>query len=226
MTVQVYTMMLLVLERWLDITNSNNNIVNNKFGLILLFNIILIWFISFICSLPIILSIKESFSTQDGSFICDSSLNSEEFHLFLVIKYFISFFLPYLVILIFSRKLFICLNNSTKKKTLFYKNVKRLNYNTLRYDSIQFELEQFEKEISNRRKEIKIILLIVALFFIQWTPLWIFELYKSIDSDEFILNAHLINSIVSFVSYKNSISNPLLYFILKINFKDLLSRIY
>lgn len=231
MTVQVYTMMLLILERWLDITNSNtNNNVNNKYY-ITLFNITLIWLISFICSLPIILSVKESVSGIDGSFVCDSSLNSEEFNLFLVIKYFISFFLPYLIILIFSRKLFIHLNNSTsniKKKTLIYKNnIKKLNFNTLSYDSIQFELEQCELEISNRSKEIKIILLVVVLFFVQWTPLWIFELlFKSIDSEFILNNSHLINSIVSIVSYTNSISNPLLYFKLKINFKYLLSRIY
>ena len=47
---------------------------------------------------------------------------------------------------------------------------------------------QNKKSKGIRLKAIKIVLSIVLLFFIQWTPLWIFELYKSVKSDSFKSN--------------------------------------
>lgn len=69
-----------------------------------------------------------------------------------------------------------------------------------------------------RRKASRIVLLIVLLFFIQWIPLWLFELYKAL-SVRFIPNIQLINVIITLVSYSNSISNPALYMFITFNFK-------
>ena len=74
-------------------------------------------------------------------------------------------------------------------------------------------------------KAIKIVLSIVFLFFIQWTPLWVFEIYK-LDNSSSIEDSHLVNSIVSLVSYSNSISNPLLYILITVSFQNFLLEIY
>lgn len=71
-----------------------------------------------------------------------------------------------------------------------------------------------------RRKASRIVLLIVLLFFLQWIPLWLFELYKAL-SVQFIPNIQLINVIITLVSYSNSISNPALYMFITFNFKKL-----
>lgn len=73
-----------------------------------------------------------------------------------------------------------------------------------------------------RLKAIKIVLSIVLLFFLQWTPLWVFELYRTLCND-YIENIHLINSIITLISYSNSISNPLLYIFLTVSFQKFIS---
>ena len=146
--------------------------------------------------------------------------------------------------MISSIKLLIFLKNW--KKTIFRLN-KTTNYNSfsaLNSEAIRLEnnkTESIEGKDKSKRKEnlktrnkkskgvrmkaIKIVLSIVLLFFVQWTPLWIFELYKSVKNG-YIENIHLINSIISLASYSNSISNPLLYIMITVSFRDFLSEIY
>lgn len=112
----------------------------------------------------------------------------------------------------------------------------RLDIN--RTDSIEFSLEKpirinkkQKSKLENKKskvirlKAIKIVLSIVFLFFIQWTPLWVFEIYK-LDNSSSIEDAHLVNSIVSLVTYSNSISNPLLYILITVSFQNFLLEIY
>lgn len=112
----------------------------------------------------------------------------------------------------------------------------RLDIN--RTDSIEFNLEKpirtnkkQKSKLENKKskvirlKAIKIVLSIVFLFFIQWTPLWVFEIYK-LDNSSSIEDSHLVNSIVSLVSYSNSISNPLLYILITVSFQNFLLEIY
>ena len=75
-----------------------------------------------------------------------------------------------------------------------------------------------------RIKAIKIVLSIVLLFLMQWTPLWFSELYKAI-ADELIENIQLLNVIITLISYSNSISNPLLYIFLTHNFRKHLTDV-
>ncbi len=146
--------------------------------------------------------------------------------------------------MISSIKLLIFLKNW--KKTIFRLD-KTTNYNSfsaLNSEAIRLEnnkTESNEGKDKSKRKEnlktrnqkskgvrmkaIKIVLSIVLLFFVQWTPLWIFELYKSVKNG-YIENIHLINSIISLVSYSNSISNPLLYIMITVSFQNFLSEIY
>ncbi len=112
----------------------------------------------------------------------------------------------------------------------------RLDIN--RTDSIEISLEKpirinkkQKSKLENKKskvirlKAIKIVLSIVFLFFIQWTPLWVFEIYK-LDNSSSIEDAHLVNSIVSLVTYSNSISNPLLYILITVSFQNFLLEIY
>lgn len=112
----------------------------------------------------------------------------------------------------------------------------RLDIN--RTDSIEFSLEKpirinkkQKSKLENKKskvirlKAIKIVLSIVFLFFIQWTPLWVFEIYK-LNNSSSIEDAHLVNSIVSLVTYSNSISNPLLYILITVSFQNFLLEIY
>jgi len=112
----------------------------------------------------------------------------------------------------------------------------RLDIN--RTDSIEISLEKpirinkkQKSKLENKKskvirlKAIKIVLSIVFLFFIQWTPLWVFEIYK-LNNSSSIEDAHLVNSIVSLVTYSNSISNPLLYILITVSFQNFLLEIY
>ena len=74
--------------------------------------------------------------------------------------------------------------------------------------------------ISNvRQKAIRLVLIIILLYFLQWTPLLIFQL-TVLYSNQFIPNIQLINLIISTLSYSNTIANPVLYMFLTYNFKQ------
>jgi hypothetical protein len=69
-----------------------------------------------------------------------------------------------------------------------------------------------------RQKASCLVLIIILLFLLQWSPLCIFQSIV-LFSDTFIANVQLINLAVSTLSYSNTVANPILYMLLTYNFK-------
>ena len=109
-----------------------------------------------------------------------------------------------------------CRSHLTNNQTLI---VQESSQNQQKNQMVRIRLNKKAKRSKIREKAIKIVLSIVLLFFIQWAPLWLFELYKAMTTNDYIENIHLINTIITMISYSNSISNPLLYIILTHKFR-------
>jgi hypothetical protein len=81
-----------------------------------------------------------------------------------------------------------------------------------------FEYSQHQTD-SIRFKASRLVLAIVVLFLIQWSPLWIFQLV-TLFSKEPIKNIQLINLLISTLSYSNTVANPVMYMLITYNFKQ------
>ena len=210
MSVGVYTVTALSVERYIEVTDKKKRMekISDKFKLVLVsFYLTLVWCVAFSFYMPIISSIKATKSLS-GAAMCETTWLQSEINNYFIIKFVLSFIIPFSIILFSSVKLVICLREwhqiskrNQIKKCLTDSNTGD-NYSTFK--------RKKTKIFAKGHKAIKIVLSIVFLFVIQWTPLWVFELYKACQND-FIQNVQLINVIISLISYTNSISNPLLY---------------
>lgn len=78
-----------------------------------------------------------------------------------------------------------------------------------------------------KRKAIRLVLAIILLFFIQWTPLWLFQTVITYNDTHFDLDVlHLTNMFVSILSYSNAVANPTLYMLVTYNFKEFYVRVF
>lgn len=83
------------------------------------------------------------------------------------------------------------------------------------------QLNGYSYIYSVKRKAIRLVLIIILSFFIQWTPLWLFHtLMLYIDINISLEYLHLTNIIVSILAYSNSVANPTLYMLVTYNFKE------
>lgn len=76
---------------------------------------------------------------------------------------------------------------------------------------------------SVRRKAIRLVLAINFLFIIQWSPFWIFQIVM-LFSTSGVQNIRSIITMVSTLSYSNTVANPVLYMLLTYNFKEYLQK--
>ncbi len=70
-----------------------------------------------------------------------------------------------------------------------------------------------------RHKAVCLVLAIVLVFLVQWSPLWFFQFYQMFATHH-IENVQLVNMIISTLSYSNTVANPILYMLLTYNFKQ------
>lgn len=69
-------------------------------------------------------------------------------------------------------------------------------------------------------KVTRLVMTIVLVFLIQWSPLWLFQFFLTFNSDDYAIpNIQLINLIINIVSYSNTCVNPILFLFLSHNFK-------
>lgn len=76
---------------------------------------------------------------------------------------------------------------------------------------------------SIRRKAILLVLVIIFLFLLQWSPFWIFQTFVLFSTTSYE-NIQIINMIVSTLSYSNTVTNPALYMLFTYNFKEYLQK--
>lgn len=76
---------------------------------------------------------------------------------------------------------------------------------------------------SIRRKAILLVLVIIFLFLLQWSPFWIFQTFVLFSTTSYE-NIQIINMIVSTLSYSNTVTNPALYMLFTYNFKEYLNK--
>ncbi|CAF0924664.1 unnamed protein product [Brachionus calyciflorus] len=76
---------------------------------------------------------------------------------------------------------------------------------------------------SIRRKAVRLVLVIVLLFVIQWSPFWIFQILILFSTSN-IRHIRSINMVVSTLTYSNTVANPALYMLLTYNFKEYLQK--
>jgi hypothetical protein len=76
---------------------------------------------------------------------------------------------------------------------------------------------------SVRRKAVRLVLSIVFVFILQWSPLWIFQFILNFSNSN-IKNVQIINISTSTLSYTNTVANPILYILLTSNFKQYLKN--
>ncbi|RNA29243.1 D(2) dopamine receptor isoform X2 [Brachionus plicatilis] len=76
---------------------------------------------------------------------------------------------------------------------------------------------------SIRRKAIGLVLAIIFLFLLQWSPFWIFQTFVLFSTTSYE-NIQILNMIVSTLSYSNTVTNPALYMLFTYNFKEYLHK--
>lgn len=161
--------------------------------------IIIIWIFAILFSLPMVLSFETGVSI-DGSFMCDTKWTESELNSFFIIKYLFIFIIPFAIILVSSIKLLIFLVKWKNKSGVFLRNkaeeimtrsnkattsafVSKYSQSVVNDDSptilrrsAKFTKRKGKQKAKSRQirdKAIKIVLSIILLFFLQWTPLWV-----------------------------------------------------
>lgn len=222
MLVGVYTVTALSVERYVEVIDKKKRLesYSNKFKLlIILVYLIILWIVAIMFSLPMVLSTKIEIA-PDYTYTCDTKWSEKELNMFFIVKFVISFIIPFTIITFSSTKLLIFLKKWKKSNPAAEPTSQRASVNEkslLDRSRIKKPANKTRKN-QMREKAIKIVLSIVLLFFLQWTPLWLTELYKAMSTN-LIDNIQLISSIITLVSYSNSVSNPLLYLFLTVNFR-------
>lgn len=247
----VYTVAALSVERYFEVADKKKRVekLSDRFKLMIgVFYLVCVWIFAFLFSLPMILSIELHESINDTN-ICDTNWNHLTLNVFFAVKFIFIFIVPFSIILISSIKLLLFLQqwrrlrlSPTSKQTTL--NV--LLRQTTRTDqdaSNEVKLKRVRNSIKRkskidiRKKAIHIVLSIVVLFIIQWTPLWIAELNKAItndNNDNFediesvhkVQNIHLINVVITLISYTNSIANPFVYMFLTFSFRKYIRELF
>lgn len=266
-TVGLFTITALSVERFFEVADKKKRLNNfsNKFKVfIIIVYIVFLWLFAIGFTMPLVMSVDSK--SESLMINCNSNWPEETIKYYFLAKFFLIFFIPYLILIISSAKLLIFLNQWKKRlnETLIFnakKNdsikLKRMKQNKLlkiefrsikgydlvvsnealsnaddssyrlnRLTSKQSEIEFGRKNSiingiflnSIRKKAIRLVLSIVFIFLIQWSPLWVFQffnLFSSIRTE----NVHFINIFVSTLSYSNTIVNPLLYMLLTYNFR-------
>lgn len=80
----------------------------------------------------------------------------------------------------------------------------------------------FSYRTKMRRKVSRTVLMIIFMFLLQWTPMWLYQLYDTLHDSTNITqlqNLRIVNFFITIISYSNSISNPALYMFFTYNFK-------
>lgn len=211
--VSVFTVTALSVERYFEVTDKKKRLENLGTSCrtyLTYIYLLVVWLFAFVFSMPMIMSISLE-QTEDNSFMCETNWTEKKINHFFVIKFVFIFALPFCVITFSSLKLWLYLRNwgKTSKRRRKSQN-KRMLMNGKRVKR--------SKKTRMRQKATKIVLSIVFLFFLQWTPFWLAELYKTVTNQP-IVNIQLVNEITTMISYTNAISNPLLYMLLTHDFK-------
>lgn len=221
MTVGVYTVAALSVERYIEVTDKKKKLdkYSNKFKILIIgVCLILVWILGLLFSLSIVFSI-ELYKSIDDAYSCESQWNDKTLNLFFFIKFILIFFVPFSIIVFSSVKLLFFLKK-WKRETMSRLHFRVRNSNVPSDTSvlgIKNEAKHFVYKVKKnavREKAINIVLSIVLLFVIQWTPLWLFELYKSMSASDLLEYIQIANVFTTVISYSNSISNPLLYIFL------------
>ena len=233
----VYTVVALSVERFFEVVDKKKRLetfsCEFKRGLIS-FYLLLLWSLSVVFSLPMVLSI------QINSSSCDTNWNDFELNVYFTIKYLFSFIIPFMIISYSSLRLLLylkeCNRNSQRRlhRTLNRKVCEPNEQSDEKTFSNQINTSQSvrvrhkTKSYSIRHKAIRIVLSIVILFFIQWTPLWLTELLKALPTGfiGFDLNINFFNLVATIISYSNALMNPLLYIFLTYPFKKFIKEYF
>lgn len=208
---------------------------------------LLIWLFSLAFTLPFVISI--SLFKHGHLYSCHSNWNDSTLKVYFTFKFSATFIVPYSIILICSMQVLIFLikwkirSTNMSSELMLIKSpkqrqgcfgfrklcdrIKNSKYESvMKFDATNNQtvcLRQFTRKRgylnSVRRKAIRLVLFIVLIFVIQWSPLWIFQFVVIFSKNDFE-NIQLINMFASTLSYSNTIANPLIYLILTSNFKN------
>lgn len=129
MTVGVYTVAALSVERYLEVTNKKRKAkqLNEKFKfLIIAFYSILIWLFAFFFGMPMITSVELKYFS-DNTYTCDSHWSHLKLNTFFCIKFILVFLVPFTIILFSSVKLLIFLIKWNRTSKLASKNASKLS---------------------------------------------------------------------------------------------------
>jgi hypothetical protein len=248
MIVGAFTVVALCMERFFTVADTKKRTENmsNKFKMfITLIYLLFVWLVAIFFSLPFIDSLEHDFP---NNITCNTNWSDFSLNIFFAIKFIFIFLLPYTLISISSIKLLSFLNkwrrriDKQKKKTRnllnkMDRNSKLLNDESFVPDhssndkkkSKSFKKNSYNASKSNlhskiQRKSSRTVLLIVLLFFIQWMPLWIVQLVLALNYEQSYLKILVL--ITTFLSYSNSISNPLLYMLMTYEFKKFFRKLF
>lgn len=238
MICSVLTVSLLSLERCLDVTSrkGNSRVVNKLCsGAWVLPQVILLWAVAAAFVIPFLVSIDLVHYGESGR-ECSSDWSDRSYKIYLSLKFAFVFILPYLVIVLSSVKLLWFLRSWGKKtqmrlrretKADVFIHLKRPSKAYRERQSIVMETSLAMGSSSRpsflssvQVKATRIVLAIVLAFLVQWSPLWLFQLYLTFNSDHIVVeNVQLINFLINILSYSNCCLNPILFLFLSNNFK-------
>ena len=184
---------------------------------------------------------------SSSSFSCDTEWSDQSTRIFFTLKFCLVFLAPAMVITFISVKLLIFLkdwkvtngklfNKRHRKLVIKYdmsnntKNSSLLSVDKSENGSLKVKFQPSENLSSGeksgaghhsseiRQKATFLVLIIVLLFFLQWSPLCIFQLIMLYTQSE-IPHVQQINLVVSALSYSNTVANPILYMLLTYRFR-------
>ncbi|CAF0749774.1 unnamed protein product, partial [Brachionus calyciflorus] len=237
--VGTFTICALSIERYFDVTKNIKKSIDkysNKFKIFITFlYLFILWSLAITYIIPFVISID--LFHEGSTDVCNSKWSDKSLRYYFLIKFLTMFLVPFSIILWCSVKILIFLlkwkiNSNCKSRSIFSMilnsspnhemckqlikiehNEDRNNYQTLVCNiSVRTKKIKISYLNSIRRKAICLVMLIVVVFLIQWSPLWVLQFLVLFSEDQF-KNIQIMNMLSSTLSYSNTIANPLIYII-------------
>ncbi|CAF1517263.1 unnamed protein product [Adineta steineri] len=204
MIVGVYTITALSVERYMDVRETSRRYNDQVKSALVLGYIVVLWIFAILFPLPMSSSLfvhnRSRAALVSGVSECKSRWTANELSRYVQLKFACAFLLPSLITCTFSFRLILFLHRWSMRSRRLSLSHRSLN--------------------TYKRRATTLVLLIIILFFVLWSPLWILQLYDTFNERGPTQYIQILNFVTLVFVYANGLLNPLLYLILTQNFRD------
>lgn len=236
MLVNVYTIAFLTLERYFSIKQLKLYNKSSKIKLTIL-NIIILWVISVLFSLPKTFSIVLVYDSESKIYRCYSMVDDNQEKIYWVLKLLAAFIIPYIFLIISSILLIRVLHEWWQKSSNLFNSSAFYTEKSLLLNKIDttsqtgsIKTKNLDNVCKNRRafkikrKATRVVLAIVYIFLCTWLPIWLFQITIAFSNDENLF-FRLMNNVTLIMTYLTGVFNPLVLIIFTENFQDFISNL-